>query len=130
MNDIRFRPCLSIVFFINQSHAKFTGVTNAASFGNLLREARKRAGLSQAALASKCRITQSYLNRLETSTVEPPGRDLCRRIANAIKMDVSELWKHAFLSRARRWLSRQGYADADAKGVLDLFQWLEDHRKG
>ena len=100
----------------------------AAGFGKFLLKARQQAGLSQAALASKCKITQSYLNRLETSGAEPPGRDLCRRIALALDTDGSELWKQAFISRAKRWLLKEGYTQVEVKRLLDLLESLENRR--
>ena len=44
----------------------------------LLRYARKRAGLSQRALAAKAGVPQSYVARVETSKVDPTVTSLSR----------------------------------------------------
>ena len=44
----------------------------------LLRYARKRAGLSQRALAAKAGVPQSYVARVETSRVDPSVSSLSR----------------------------------------------------
>lgn len=44
----------------------------------LLRYARKRAGLSQRALATKAGVPQSYVARVETSKVDPTVTSLSR----------------------------------------------------
>ena len=68
--------------------------------GQLIREARKRAGLTQAALASRLGTTQSALARLETGATEPSferviaasracGLDLVPRLVEADDADWS-----------------------------------------
>lgn len=44
----------------------------------LLRYARKRAGLTQRALAAKARVPQSYVARVETSRIDPTVSSLSR----------------------------------------------------
>lgn len=50
-------------------------MTDAA---RLLRHARKRAGLTQRALAEKARVAQSYVARIESSAVDPTVSSLSR----------------------------------------------------
>jgi transcriptional regulator with XRE-family HTH domain len=96
-------------------------------FAGVLRQQRRQAHLSQEALASKCGVTQSYLNRLETSAIAPPGRELCRRIADVLHVEFVELWKYAFVSRTKRWLLKEGYKTVDTRKVIDLFESVEGH---
>lgn len=52
----------------------------------LIREARKRAGLTQAALAKKADTTQTVIARLESANDSRiPSLDLLQRIASALK---------------------------------------------
>lgn len=95
-------------------------------FATALRQQRRQARLSQEVLASKCGITQSYLNRLETSSIPPPGRDLCHRLADVLHAEFAELWKYAFVSRAKRWLLKEGYKTVDIQKLIALFESVED----
>ena len=55
--------------------------------GELVREARKRAALTQAQLAERAGTTQSAIARLESGG-RPPRIDTLLRIANALDADL------------------------------------------
>ena len=57
-------------------------------FCSRLLDARKQAGLSQAELARKARISASYLNRIEKGERRPPGRAVVLRIVESLELDV------------------------------------------
>jgi transcriptional regulator with XRE-family HTH domain len=54
------------------------------SFRKLLREARKRAGLSQPKLAKKVAVDKSYISKLETGVFPPPSRDVVLKLVDAL----------------------------------------------
>ena len=60
--------------------------------------------------------------------MEPPGRELCWRIAIALSIEAPELWRYAFVSRARRWLLKEGYVEVDSRRLLELFHSIEERR--
>jgi transcriptional regulator with XRE-family HTH domain len=125
MNDTLMHPDCQGFFDFSPSVITSASDMAVKDFAGLLRQQRRQAHLSQEALARKCGVTQSYLNRLETSAITPPGRELCRRIADVLHADFVELWKCAFVSRTRRWLLREGYKTVDARKLIDLFNSVE-----
>jgi transcriptional regulator with XRE-family HTH domain len=52
-----------------------------SSFGNLLRQFRMRAGLSQKELARRSGLNSSYLNRIERGRVDTPSREKIAALA-------------------------------------------------
>jgi transcriptional regulator with XRE-family HTH domain len=55
-------------------------------FSELLREARKRAGLTQWMLGEKVGVADSYISRMETGAFPPPSREVTLRLADATGM--------------------------------------------
>lgn len=55
-------------------------------FRELLREARKRAGLTQWILGEKVGVADSYISRMETGAFPPPSREVTLRLADATGM--------------------------------------------
>jgi transcriptional regulator with XRE-family HTH domain len=60
--------------------------------GGRIRKLREAANLTQADLADKLGVTQAYIAMLESDAREP-SLDVLRRLAKALKADVSELLK-------------------------------------
>ena len=56
--------------------------------GQFVREARRRAGLSQRELAASVGISQPHVARIERGSVEPPF-ELVRRLVRACGFDLS-----------------------------------------
>jgi transcriptional regulator with XRE-family HTH domain len=68
-------------------------------FGELLLIARKRAKLSQLALAKKVEVDDSYISRMERGVFTPPSRDVAVRLAEGLGLsDKKE--RFAFLLAA------------------------------
>ena len=69
-----------------------------SSFGEIISEKRKEAGLSQKDLAARvCKedgqaISPQYLNDLEHDRRSPPGSHLIEQFASALKMDAVLLY--------------------------------------
>ena len=74
MNDIPLHAGCQDFFDLTPSVITSTPDMAAKDFAGALRQQRCQAHLSQEALASICGVTQSYLNRLETSAIAPPGQ--------------------------------------------------------
>lgn len=55
-------------------------------FDECLKEARKRAKLSQRALSERVGIADSYISRMETGAFPPPSRDVTVKLADALGM--------------------------------------------
>ena len=55
-------------------------------FDECLKEARKRARLSQRALSERVGIADSYISRMETGAFPPPSRDVTVKLADALGM--------------------------------------------
>jgi transcriptional regulator with XRE-family HTH domain len=78
-------------------------------FGAYLSQARQAAKLTQDEVARKCRLSDAYINQLETGRADPPTRKVCMALARALGADGNELWKHAFAARLEKWLRREGF---------------------
>jgi transcriptional regulator with XRE-family HTH domain len=59
-----------------------------SGLGQFVREARRRAGLSQRELASRVAVSQPHIARIERGTVDPPFA-LVRRLVRACGFDLS-----------------------------------------
>jgi transcriptional regulator with XRE-family HTH domain len=68
-------------------------------FGELLLVARKRAGLSQLALAEKIAVDDSYISRMERGVFRPPSREVAVKLANVLGIKDKEA-RFAFLLAA------------------------------
>jgi transcriptional regulator with XRE-family HTH domain len=62
-----------------------------ASFGELLKSFRERAGLSQSALAQAAGIDRSYICRLENGEREVTSRSLALRLADILNLSPPEI---------------------------------------
>ncbi len=62
------------------------------SFKTALRCLREARGLSQLALAKRARISQQYLNELETGKKANPGIQVLRKLAKALEVEPHELF--------------------------------------
>lgn len=78
-------------------------------FGAYLKRLRQRANLTQGELARRCRLSDAYVNQLETAKADPPTRQVCRILARALEVDRNEVWKYSFTARLERWLRKEGF---------------------
>jgi len=61
------------------------------SFGMNLKALRTRRGLTQAALAKKLKMKQTYIAQLETGAEDNPTLTTLRKLAKALGVKVAEL---------------------------------------
>lgn len=59
--------------------------------GTMLKQLRKKKGLTQVELAKKARVTQAYIAKLETGDKTNPSLAILRRLAKALRVSVTEL---------------------------------------
>lgn len=76
------------------------------TFADYLRKARERSGLTQAALAAKCRLTGSYISLLESGKKPAPSDGVVKRLATALSLAAEEALQIAHLDRAPEDLRR------------------------
>jgi transcriptional regulator with XRE-family HTH domain len=69
-------------------------------FEELLKEARKRAGLSQQALADKVDVDDSYISKMENRADKPPSRYIAVKLANALGLRKKSRRRLEFLLAA------------------------------
>jgi transcriptional regulator with XRE-family HTH domain len=69
-------------------------------FGTFLKEAREKAGLTQAALALKCRLTGSYISLLESGKKPAPSDRVVRKLAAALSLPPEAALEVAHVDRA------------------------------
>lgn len=69
-------------------------------FGERLREARKRARLTQQALADKVEVDDSYISKMETEVDRPPIRKVVLKLAGALGLEEKTAGWRAFLLAA------------------------------
>jgi len=61
------------------------------SFGKLLRERRRKAGISQRDLAAQASLDFSYISKLENDRIPPPAADTVVAICKVLKVEPEEL---------------------------------------
>jgi transcriptional regulator with XRE-family HTH domain len=62
-----------------------------STFGSILKERRRAAGLSQRQLADQVGVDFSYISKLENDRLQAPASETIARIAECIKCPVEEL---------------------------------------
>lgn len=75
-------------------------------FGEYLRTLRLRMGLTQAELADKIGVSNTYISALESSRKPAPPRAIVTALAQALKVPEKSLWKVAYAEREQRLLER------------------------
>ena len=73
-------------------------------FGDRLRTARERSGLSVGACAQKCGVTEAAWRRWERGAGVPYSTDEGRTIADTVRADVA--WLYGMTDVARAWPPR------------------------
>ncbi len=62
-----------------------------STFGHILKEKRRAAGLSQRQLAERVGVDFSYISKLENDRLQPPAADTVVRIAECVNCPTEEL---------------------------------------
>lgn len=60
--------------------------------GSKITEIRELRGLSLSKLASKAGISKGYLSNIETGVKENPSTEMLEKIANALEVNISDLF--------------------------------------
>jgi transcriptional regulator with XRE-family HTH domain len=84
-------------------------------FRKLLREARKRAELSQPKLAKKVDVDKSYISKLETGVFPPPSREVVLKLAAALNIR----------EKTRRWPDFLLAAGVTSEEDMEGFELVE-----
>jgi transcriptional regulator with XRE-family HTH domain len=98
----------------------------AETFGQVLAEARRRAGLSQRELAARIRkedgepISPQYLNDLERDRRNPPARHLLKQFALAL--DLPEEYLDFLAGQLPEDLRVGGYAPEQVQAAFHAFR--------
>ncbi len=79
-----------------------------ASFGEFLKQSRKKGGHTQDYLARALDVSTTYIHQMETGKIDAPGFERCRQLALALKLDVMELWDLARRERLAKYAERAG----------------------
>lgn len=64
---------------------------NNQKFGALLRELRKKAGMTLRELAEKVDVNFTYLSKIENGALPPPSEKVIRKLAEVLNCDTDEL---------------------------------------
>jgi transcriptional regulator with XRE-family HTH domain len=62
-----------------------------ASFGELLKEKRRKAGVTQRELAAQARLDFSYISKLENDRLPPPAAETTVTICKVLSIEPAEL---------------------------------------
>jgi transcriptional regulator with XRE-family HTH domain len=65
--------------------------TMSTSFGNVLRERRRAAEMSQRELAEKIGVDFSYISKIENGRLPPPAADTVVEICRVLRIEPEEL---------------------------------------
>ncbi len=63
------------------------------SIGRRIKELREASGITRTELGRRANVTRAYVSSIESGTRNNPSLDVLRRLAEALKTDVSELLK-------------------------------------
>ncbi len=83
-------------------------MTRPASFGETLRDARVKKGVSLRSLAAELKITPSYLSDIENDR-RVPSEDVLQQLANLLNLNFDDTMAQAgrFGEEAERYLKQQ-----------------------
>jgi transcriptional regulator with XRE-family HTH domain len=115
-------------FFFRLSSDRIQG-RMAIDFGRWLAKQRTQAGLTQKDVAARCQLSDPYITRLESGSIEPPPLKTCKALGRALGIGWEELWRRSFASRLKRWLKHEGYSAVPDAEILELVRKIESTRR-
>lgn len=68
---------------------------SAEALGTIIKRVRNQQGLTQGQLATKAKVTRSWLSLVERGIRKKPERDRIERVANALRVPPETLWAAA-----------------------------------
>ena len=77
-------------------------------FGEFLKKQRKKRKMTQEDLARRLNVSNSYIHQLETGKIDARGKRRCEQLAEALGIDVDELWSKARKERLEKYAERAG----------------------
>ncbi len=93
-------------------------VREVDELGTLIREARRKLGMTQASLAKEIGFSQNYTSQVETGYTADVGSLLVGRLADVLKIPIAELSRAASL-RAERARSHGGSLPVEGNDITD-----------
>ena len=79
-----------------------------SEFGEFLKKQRKKKKLTQEDLAHKLNVSNTYIHQLETGKIDAPNYQRCEQLAQALGIEVDELWSRARKERLEKYAERAG----------------------
>lgn len=100
-----------------------------ASFGVLLRERRRAAGLTQRALAERAQLDFSYISKLENNRLPPPAADTIVLLCSILGTPADDLlaFTHKLPSAIEEKISANVAAQVFLRGAQDLTEGQWQH---
>ncbi len=86
-------------------------------FGDYLKSKRKEKSITQEELARVLGVSSVFIHQLETSKVDAPSWERCRKLAAVLDVPVEEIWNISKMERLRKFMEREGI-DGDNLEVL------------
>jgi len=77
----------------------------------------------------KCHLSDPYITRLESGSMEPPPLKTCKALAQALGIQWEELWRRAFAARLKKWVRREGYCHISDEAFLDIVERIDEADK-
>src|SRR5947207_15158470 len=97
-----------------------------ASFGTLLRERRRAAGLTQRALAQRAHLDFSYISKLENNRLPPPAADTVVLLCSILGVPADDLL--AFAGKLPRAIKESIGTSVSAQAFLREAQGLTEEQ--
>jgi transcriptional regulator with XRE-family HTH domain len=80
-------------------------------FSQYLTYLRERSGLTKRDLANKVDVDETYISNFEHGRNKPPGFELCKKIAQALKLEMAEKKKFFAIAMEERLGEDIGFLD-------------------
>src|SRR6266700_3342401 len=112
---------------LEKTYGEEEAYSMTASFGALLRERRRAAGLTQRALAQRARLDFSYISKLENDRLPPPAADTIVLLCSILGVPAEDLlaFTHKLPSTVEEKVSANAAAQMFLREAQDLTeaQW-------
>jgi len=96
------------------------------ALGDLVRAPRLELGLTQVELADRVGMSQRWISNIERNETDLPRREHLLRLAEALTLDVADLYDAGSIARSRRTVRAIDDATADDPVIASLIDELRD----
>ncbi len=93
-------------------------------FGDYLKNKRKQKSITQEDMARALGVSSVFIHQLETGKVDAPSMERCQQIADALAVQMDELWNVARKERLRRFMEREGIYEDDREVLTEVERML------